>query len=342
MDTPQAPAAPDPAATAAAQSAANKDTAITQYGLNATNQNTPTGSLSYKQIGTWSDGTPRYEATTALNAGEQSIYDTGLQTRQNVAGIGKDQSARIASLLGSPVDLSNEATESRLMELGSKRLDPRFARESDALETNLINRGIRPGSAAYNTMRTQFDQGKNDAYNQLLLTGRGQAVQEALTERNQPINEITALMGNSQVSQPNFTSTPSPGVAPTDVIGANQQSLNQQNVGYQAQVAQQQGLMNGLFGLGKAAAGGWAMSDIDTKENIEVVDQRPDGLHVIDFDYKPEFGLSPERQRGFVAQEVAQVYPHAVARVPSKGNRMAVDYSQVPDLFSLGAEMRAA
>ncbi len=342
MDAPSAPAAPDPVKTAQAQSTANKETAVAQYGLNATNQNTPSGSLSYKQVGTWDDGTPRFEATTSLNQGEQGIYDTGVATRQNVANIGRDQTQRVANTLSTPVNLSNEATEARLYDLGSKRLDPRFQREGAALETNLINRGIRPGSKAYDTMHTQFDQGKNDAYNSLLLNGRQQAVTEALTERNQPINEITALMGNSQVSQPNFTNTPTPGVAPTDYIGAQQQSLNQQNVGYQAQVAQQQGLMNGLFGLGKAAAGGWAMSDIDTKENIEVVGERPDGLHVIDFDYKPEFGLDDRRQRGFVAQEVAQVYPDAVGRVPSKGNRLAVDYSRVPGgLFGL-ADLRAA
>lgn len=244
--------------TAQAQSTANRETAVTQYGLNATNQNTPQGSLSYRQIGTWADGTPRFEATTALNAGEQSIYDTNVATRQNVGNIGRDQSARIGELLGRPVNINNEATEARLMELGSKRLDPRFARESSALETNLLNRGIRPGSKAYETMRGQFDQGKNDAYNQLLLSGRGQAVQEALTERNQPINEITALMSGSPVSQPNFTNTPTPGVAPTDVIGAQQQALNQQNVGYQGELSQNQALMSGLFGLGSAALGGWA------------------------------------------------------------------------------------
>lgn len=343
MDTPQPAPAPDPMKTAQAQSQMNKETAIAQYGLNATNQNTPQGSLTYKQVGTWEDGTPRFEATTALNAGEQSIYDTNVATRQNVGNIGRDQSARIAELLGQPVNLNNEATEARLMELGSKRLDPRFERESKALETSLMNRGIRPGSKAYETMRTQFDQGKNDAYNQLLLQGRGQAVQEALTERNQPINEITALMSGSQVSQPGFTNTPTPGVAPTDYIGAQQQSLNQQNVAYQAEQQNQQALMNGLFGLGKAAVGGWMMSDIETKENIEVVGERADGLHVIDFDYKPEFGLDDNRHRGFIAQEVAQVYPDAVTRVPSKGNRMAVNYAKVPGgLMEMGAAMGAA
>jgi hypothetical protein len=172
------------------------------------------------------------------------------------------------------------------------------------------------------------------------LTGRGQGAQEALTERNQPINEISALLSGSQVSQPNFTNTPQPGVAPTDVIGAQQQSLNQQNVGYNAQVAQNQAMTNGLFGLGSAALGaggmalgGWARSDIDSKENIEVVGERADGLHVIDFDYKPEFG-GEKNNRGLIAQEVKQVYPDAVAR-DRKG--LMVNYAAVPGgMFALG------
>ncbi len=325
MDTPQAPAAPDPAATAAAQSASNKATAVAQYGLNATNQVTPQGSLSYKQIGTWADGTPRFEATTALSQGQQSLYDKGLVTQGNLADIGNQQSARIGALLNTPVNL-NTATEDKINRLGQARLDPRFARESESLDSQLINKGIRPGSAAYDRARTQFDQSKNDAYNQLYLSGRGQGAQEALTERNQPINEISALLSQSQVSQPGFTNTPTPGVAPTDVIGAQQQSLNQQNVGYQADVAQQQALQNGLFKLGSAAVGGWAMSDIDTKENIEVIGERSDGLHVIDFDYKPEFGGEKDH-RGLIAQEVAQVYPAAVAR-DRRG--LMVNYDAIP------------
>jgi len=336
VDAPQAPAAPDPAKTAAAQATANKETAVAQYGLNATNQVTPQGSLSYKQIGTWSDGTPRFEATTAYSPEQQSLYNKSLVTQGNLADIGTSQSAKIGELLNKPLDL-NTATENKIDELGRARLDPQFAREGAALDTSLINKGIRPGSQAWNDAHTQFSQQKNDAYNQLYLSGRGQGAQEALTQRNQPINEITALLSGSQVSQPGFTNTPQPGVAPTDVIGAQQQSLNQQNVGYNAQVANQQGLTNGLFKLGSAALGGWAMSDIDTKENIEVIGERPDGLHVIDFDYKPEFGGGKDN-RGLIAQEVAQVYPHAVTRVPAMGNRMAVNYDAVPKgMMAMGA-----
>lgn len=260
MNTPQPAPAPDPVATANAQTASNKATAISQYELGATNQVTPNGSLTYKQTGTNADGTPQFTATTTLSPDQQSLYDKGNVTQNNLADIGNSQSAKIGQLLDTPVNLDT-ATEGKIDSLGAARLDPQFAREGAALDTSLVNKGIRPGSQAWNDAHTQFSQQKNDAYNQLYLSGRGQGAQEALTERNQPINEISALLSNSQVSQPNFTGTPSPGVAPTDIIGAQQQSLNQSNVGFNAQQQQNNALMSGLFGLGKSgvtALGGWA------------------------------------------------------------------------------------
>jgi len=47
MNTPSAPAAPDPTATATAQGNMNTNTAITQQLLNQTNQVTPYGDLTY-------------------------------------------------------------------------------------------------------------------------------------------------------------------------------------------------------------------------------------------------------------------------------------------------------
>jgi len=49
--SPSAPAAPDPAATAAAQTATNKETAYWNAALNNVNQITPYGSLTYEQTG---------------------------------------------------------------------------------------------------------------------------------------------------------------------------------------------------------------------------------------------------------------------------------------------------
>lgn len=248
-----APKAPDPVKTANAQAQMNKDTAIAQYGLNATNQVTPQGNLTYTEIGRWSDGTPRYQATQTLSPEQKKLYDqqTQLGSKMNDLAIG--QTDRLQGVLSTPVDLSNEATESRLMELGRARLDPIIAQRQKATEAELINKGVRPGTEAYRRATEAVDQQTNDAYNQLLLSGRGQAVQEALAQRNQPINEISALMSGGQVSTPQFTNTPQPGVNGVDYTGLV-------NNKYKADMDAYSGKMSGLFGLAGAFAkplGGW-------------------------------------------------------------------------------------
>src|SRR5687768_17349355 len=178
-----APKAPDPAKTAAAQTESNKATAVTQYGLNATNQVTPYGNLSYSQNGAWSDGTPRFTATQTLSPEQQQLYQQQTQLGSKLNDLAIGQTDRLSGVLSSPVDLSNETTESRLMELGRSRLDPIIDQRKKSTEAELLNKGIRPGTEAYNRATTAVDQQTNDAYNQLLLSGRGQSVQEALAER---------------------------------------------------------------------------------------------------------------------------------------------------------------
>lgn len=329
MDAPAAPAPPDPYATAAAQSTMNKETAITQAGLNMTNQVTPQGSLSYKQIGTWEDGTPRFEATTSYSPEQQGLYDLGTQTQQNLGQIGVEQSDKIRQLLGSPVNLSSDATEARLMELGQKRLDPALAQRRTSTEQDLLNRGVRPGTEAYTRAMEAVTQGENDAYNQLLLTGRGQAVQEGLTERNQPINEITALMSGSQVSQPNFTPTPQSNVAPTDLTGAVYNSYAGEVANANRASQSQNAMLGGLFGLGGAALGGWARggfpipSDRRLKTDIKRVGVTDSGLPV----YTYRMNAGGPIQMGVMADEVRDVLPSAVVTMPNGFD--AVDYGQI-------------
>jgi hypothetical protein len=259
---PQPPAPPDPRQTSAAATGTAVGTALANAALGNVNQITPQGTLTYNQTDTY-DFTdpytgqtykiPRYTATQTLSPEEQALYQTGAQTRQNVANIGQAQSARIGTLLGTPLDLSNPAVENRLFDLASARLTPQLAQRRAAVEADLINRGIRPGSDAYDRAQTVLNQGENDAYNQLFLTGRGEAVQEALTARNQPINEITALMSGSQVAQPNYINPNEPTIPTTDTAGIINQNYQQRLQNYQIQQAQQQQMLGGLFGLGSAA-----------------------------------------------------------------------------------------
>lgn len=261
MKTPSVPAPPDPVATANAQAAANKDTAIAQQQLNMVDQYTPYGNLTYEQVGSWADGTPRFKSNTVLSPDQQRNLEQQSQFDNLVNQLGISQTQKLSGHLDSPINLNNEAVESRLMELGSKRLNPLFEQRRQSQLTELMNRGIAPGSEAFENERRALMEQENDAFNQLLLSGRGQAVQESLTARNQPINEITALMSGGQVSQPNFTGTPQTNVAGTDVAGLTMDAYRYGPLAqYQAKVGNQQAMMGGLFGLGGAALGGWGRS----------------------------------------------------------------------------------
>ncbi len=299
----KAPKAPDPYETADAQGQLNKNTAITQFGLNATDQYTPTGNLTYNQQGTWSDGTPHFAAHTTLTPAQQKLLTGQEQLGGQLLNIGNNQATRLQGLLSKPFDGSNAATESRLMELGRKRLDPLLARQHASNEQDLFNRGVRPGSEAYNTSMRADTEGRNDAYNQLLLSGHNQAYQEGITNRNQPINEILALMGGGQVEQPNFVNTPGSQVSPPDLQGA----VNQQ---YQQKLASYQSGMSGLFGLGSALIGAIPFSDRRLKYDIAPVGKLDNGMTVY------LYTIDGVRQIGVMADECR---PEAIVIDPATG-----------------------
>jgi hypothetical protein len=48
----------------------------------------------------------------------------------------------------------------------ASRLDPRFERQKNELETQLVGQGLRVGDAAYDRAMREFEETRNDAYNQ--------------------------------------------------------------------------------------------------------------------------------------------------------------------------------
>ena len=330
------PPPPDPRQTSAAQTGTSVATALANANLQNVNQVTPNGNLTYSQSGTYkfkdpytgqSYDIPQFTATQTLSPDQQKLYDLNNQTQQNLGQIGVDQSSKIGTLLNTPFDpaTANKAVEDKIAALGSARLDPMFAREADALATKLTNQGIRPGSAAWNAEMTQFQQGKNDAYNQLFLSGNQQAFQQAQATRNQPINEITALMSGSQVSQPNYVNTNMPTIPTTDNAGLINSNYQQQFQNYQTQQQQQNALLGGLFGLG--AAGVYKFSDRRLKKNIKKIGKTNDGQNLYSYKYKG----SDEPQIGLMAQEVEKKRPDAVVTPPS--GFKAVDYDKALGLM---------
>lgn len=331
MKAPKAPVAPDPVATANAQTASNVATATANQAMNFVDQVGPDGSLKYSQVDTVTipnglGGTisvPRYLATTELSESGKALKGVNDQTEMNLATIGRDQSAKIGELLGTNVNLSNDAVEGRLMELGSKRLDPQFARDEEATRTQLANAGIQQGSPAWLAEMGRLDQAKNDARNQLLLSGRGQSVQEILTERNQPLNEISALLNGAQVSQPSFINTPQTTMGGTDYAGIVNSNYQGQMQAYQQKVASQNAMMGGLFGLaGTIGTAGIKYSDERLKTDIERIGTLDNGLPV--YSYRMKGSDTPEI--GVMARDVKRSNPAAVIRMPSGFD--AVDYDR--------------
>ena len=259
MGKPKAPTPPDPQETSAAQTGTNIATTIANNRMRMVDQYTPDGSLTYEQTGTesYTDpytgetyDIPGYSATTSLSPEQQAIADQNNSAKLNLSSLANERSDFLRDYLPGS-EAATDQIDSKLYELGAKRLDPRFAQEEDALRTRLTNQGISMGSEAYNRELERFGQGKNDAYNQLLLNGRGQAANEV----NMPINQITALLSGSQVSNPNVQMTQPQGAPTTDVAGLINQNYNQQYQNYQNDP--RHGIMGGLFGLGsKAITGG--------------------------------------------------------------------------------------
>ena len=195
-------------------------------------------------------------------------------------------------------------------------MTPQFERDDQAMRTQLINSGIRPGSAAWGTEMGRLSQNKNDALNSLLLSGHQTAVNDILTERNQPLNEISALMSGSQVSQPGYTNTPNTQVAGTDYAGMVQNNYNNQMKQYQADVSSNNAAMGGMFGLGgtlgsaalKYGGGALLFSDRRLKKDIHRVGKLDNGLPVYLFTYKGD----DTPMIGLMADEVERIHPEAV------------------------------
>jgi hypothetical protein len=151
-------------------------------------------------------------------------------------------------------------------------------------------------------------------------------LQTQLALRNQPINEITALMSGSQVQTPNFGIAQPSQIPTTDFAGIQQQGFNNQQANYQTRMSQYGQMMGGLFGLGSAAV---TASDIRLKADIEPRGQRA-GHNWYRFRYVWD---EPGTQReGVMAQEVIQTRPDAVVTHPL--GFLMVDYA------ALGLEAR--
>lgn len=279
---PAAPAAPDPAATAQAQAAANKEASIAQANINMVNQYTPQGSLEYSQRGTASDGTPQYSATQTLSPDQQALYDLTNQAAQKYGQTANTQLDAVSNKLSQPLDFSSlggvpQANQQALTDSYNsiiQRNQPQADRQLSTLQTSLANQGIGVGSQAYSSAMDDYNRSQND-FN---LGAQGQAIGQMgqlyglqssaynqganaiVQQRSEPLNELAAMLTGSQVQNPTYVNAPQQQVQPADVMGATYASYNgaqnTANIQNQAKNASNQGLY-GLLGSG-AMAGAYA------------------------------------------------------------------------------------
>lgn len=346
------PQAPDPNQVAAAQTEQNQQTAAYNAALNRINTYTPWGSQTYNITGTdWRTGAPIYEQNIELSPEQRAMYEQ--QLSQNMA-LGEYGNQVIGELTGrpdvslpdmpgelGPVDQYRDRAEEALYGRNTRYLDRDFDRQQEQIRTRLANQGIVEGSEAFDNAMTDFRNERERAYGMaredaiagggaeasrmfgMDLAGRGQdlgmreqMLAEQLSLRNQPINELNALRSMSQIQTPQFSQPATIGTNPADIQNAYYNQYQGQLGTYNANMASNNALMQGLFGLGSA----FLLSDERAKENIEPIGELNSGQNIYLYNYKGD----PTPQVGVMAQETD---PDAV--VEGSDGLKRVDYTKV-------------
>lgn len=343
--TPSAPEAPDPVATANAQAAANREGAISSQEMSMVNQITPYGNLTYDQTGTSANNNPQYTATQTLTPEQQGLLDTQNQVAQQFGDTAQTQLGNVSAKLAQPVDYSslgaapaaNEATRTATRDSMLARLQPQMDQQRAALDTRLANQGFMTGTEGYNNAIDESNRAQNDAYlaadsqagNEMARmyglesSARNSAINEIMQQRNQPLNELSAMMGGAQVQGPQFVNAPGAQVAAADIMGATYGSANIANQQWQAGMQNKQKQTEGFYALlGEGAkAGAMAFSDRRLKQNISQIGVIHNGLPV----YKFQYVWGGPEVIGLMADEVKVLHPHAVQ---SFGGYDAVNYAE--------------
>jgi hypothetical protein len=201
------PPPPDYAAIAREQSQASREIAAEQTIANRPNINTPFGSQTWEQTqGVDANGKPitNWTQNTTVSPELQGALDDQFAIQGARSDIAKGGLDNLRSTLAQPVDFggatqqrniaqtpgvgnlsqslqaagygqmpdvagTRQRAEDALYERQTRRMDPRFARDQSALETQLANQGLARGTEAWNNAATDFSNTKEDAYSRAMM-----------------------------------------------------------------------------------------------------------------------------------------------------------------------------
>lgn len=272
MCSPSPPPAPDYAGAAREQGAANKEAAIASNLLNNPNVTNPYGTQ------TWTggeDGT-RPTMTQTLSPEQQALYDQSVQTKTQLGQLGTQGATALQGIVGKQFDLSGApaapgdaaGTREQVINAMMSRVNEDYGRQTDQANSDLVAAGIRPGSKAYDDKMALIDRGRNDARQQAIIAGGSEAqrdftmdtqsrkdsIAEMLAQRNVPLNEITALMSGSQVSNPFAVpgASQNSNIAPPPLYDAFKESSGYGTDVFNSKQGNSNAMMGGLFSLGAA------------------------------------------------------------------------------------------
>jgi hypothetical protein len=196
---------------------------------------------------------------TDFSADRQRVEDA-LMARMNPQ-LDRDREALRTQMVNQGLNIGTEAYSRGMEDFGRNVNDARFGailsagqEQSRLADLEASRAGFENAAQAQqfgqNTSQAQFgNQARQQGFaNQTAM--QGQQDQRALTQRNQPLNEIAALLSGSQVQQPNFASVPTQQMPNTDIAGIMNSAYGNQAAAWNARQQQGQQLAGGILGLG--------------------------------------------------------------------------------------------
>lgn len=221
--------------------------------------------------------------TQTLSPEQQALYNQQVGNQQGLGSLANQGIGAAKGIIGSRLDYSGapaapgdyNSLRQSVYDAMMARPNEDIANSRDNTNSNLIAAGIRPGSKAYDNQMNLLNRQQTDAQQQAIINAgnqtqqaygmdmqsRQQGLSELNAQRSIPLNEITALMSGSQVSNP----FQMPGYAqnanvqPAPTYNATQAQGQYGTDVYNAQQAARGNMNSGLVGLGGTALMAGAM-----------------------------------------------------------------------------------
>lgn len=243
--SPKAPKPLDPDAVAGKASGWNTKNAYETAGFNRLNQTDAFGNtIQYNQDGVDESGNPKFSVS-------QGLGGVGKQFSEGFGGLGK----KYFDMAGQPVETSMDAMN-KAYDAATAFSAPRQQRQTAAMDTKLLNSGLDPSSEAYRNRMRDLTENQSMSNNTLAAQLQGQMFNQGLQGRQQQLNELApGLQFGMGAMSPKFTNVPQIGVGNVDYGNLANAAKGQEWQGYNAQLAQKNGMLGGLAGIGGTILG---------------------------------------------------------------------------------------